>query len=169
MKNMAGTADLTGIWSCVLSSRRMLTGDITGKEVESRAPASFAPRYSLLHLFLCCRLHNPRDLFYYIMRFGFSGGMHRVIGGVLGEFCRFVCPMKTPINSPNYWMFHLLLCLSLHGVIIQASSFWNKTLRGVVTFNLVFLISKPLKILINSCQPPGGTLLISEVPFMLVH
>lgn len=38
-------------------------------------------------------------------------------------------------------------------------------LGGVLTFNLLLLISKPLKILINSHKAPGGTFLISTVPF----
>jgi hypothetical protein len=51
----------------------------------------------------------------------------------------------------------------------RRSCFETKPYCGVVTFNLVFLISKPLKILINSCQTLGGILLISEIPFMLAH
>lgn len=39
----------------------------------------------------------------------------------------------------------------------------------MVTFNLVLLISEPLKILISSHKTPGGILFISVAPFMLVR
>lgn len=87
-------------------------------------------------------------------------------------FSRLLCRVLWPLNgqrSPKGLAASSAARSPLTVELDLALEFENQTKHGVVTFNLVLLISKPLKILINSHKVPGGILFTSVVPFMLVH